>query len=129
MINWNKSLLYEQPLNELIRLCLRFESLFKQIDYYLQCEGRYDSKNALVAILEILNIADRADLKSSISKEFSRHLTNFHRLKPLPNIDQQQLNTILDELTTAVGELNGLQGKLGQKLRENEFLMSVRLQL
>lgn len=129
MVNWNKSLLYEQPINELMRLCLRFERLFAQIGHYFQGEDRYDSRAALVALLEILNMADRSDLKASITKELSRYYGNLVRLQQVPTVDHSRLTGILDELDTTITELNDMNGKFGQKLRNDEFLNSVRLQL
>lgn len=128
-MNWNSPILYEQPLNELTRVCLRFEHLFSLIKHSFNQETRLDSLNALHTLSDIISLADRPELKTKFIKELSRHYANLNRLTQIPHIDHSQLNKILAQLDTAANNLNQLSGKFAHELRTNEFLNSIRLQL
>jgi len=52
---------YEQPLNERIRLFLRLDFLFQQIDHTLPRDAAWDSRATLASLLDILNIFSRAE--------------------------------------------------------------------
>jgi len=128
-MDWHNPVIYEQPTNELMRLCLRYERLRNHVEHYLPGEHRYDSRAALNALLEIVTITDRSDLKSSLAKELSRHRANLSRLQQMPNVDHPFLNKILDDLDSHQHQLNTMTGKFTHVLRENDFLNSVRVQL
>ena len=49
-------IIYEQPLNEHMRVCLRLEHLFTQLHYGLDGAHALDSRSALAALVEILNL-------------------------------------------------------------------------
>jgi cell division protein ZapD len=78
-----QSLTYEQPLNERIRGFLRIEQLFAQTGYYAVGEHHWDTRQALTAFLEIINLLERSDLKNEAAKELERHL---EILRPLAKI-------------------------------------------
>lgn len=128
-MNWNSPILYEQPLNELTRVCLRFEHLFQLIKHSFNQETRLDSLNALHTLSDIVTLSDRPELKVKFIKELSRHYANLNRLTQVPHVDHSQLQIILDELDTAGNILNQISGKFAHELRKNEFLNSIRLQL
>ncbi len=120
---------YEQPVNELIRICLRLEHCFQQAEYYMQGDSVWDTRNVLTAINEILNIIDRPDLKTKLTQECQRHHENLEKLQHSPNIDITKLQHILDNLDTVRSQLHKTAGKFAQKLRENKFLEQIRQQL
>jgi cell division protein ZapD len=51
------------------------------------------------------------------------------QLEQRPNVDSKKLTELLVELDRLLQFLNNSPGKLGQKLRENEFLNPIRMQL
>lgn len=128
-MNWNQTIHYEQPVNELIRVCLRIEQLFEQIRHHFQQQSIWDSRECLQSILEVVSIADRPELKTTLSKELVRHYANLSKLSQNPTIDNGRLGQILDQLGSTVHALNTSQGKLAGGLRDNEFLNTIRLQL
>lgn len=128
-MNWKQTLPYEQPVNELIRVCLRIEQLFQQIHHHFLQDSLWDSRECLHAILEVVSVLDRSELKAALSKELSRHYANLSKLSQMPNVDNTRLSQILDQLASIVHGLNTSQGKLAGTLRENEFLNTIRLQL
>lgn len=117
---------YEQPLNEQVRLCLRFEYLFEQASHYLSCESYWDIRQALSAILEILQTADRPDLKNKFGQMLNQYASSLSQLEKLPDIDKQKLNNTLKQIDQLVDELHANTKKTGQELRENEFLMTIQ---
>ena len=117
---------YEQPLNERIRTFLRLEFLFKQVKHHLQGRTPWDSRAAMASVLDILNIFTRADLKTEVMKELERQIAAMTRLEQAPNIDHTRLNEILDHMDLLVDRLHAIQGQVGQQLKSNEFLTSIR---
>jgi cell division protein ZapD len=122
-------ILFEQPLNEHIRICLRLEHLFKQAEYHLQNDSEWDSRTALTAIIDILNVIDRPDLKNKLGKALNQFAANLIQLEQLPNVDVQKLRQTLDTLDCTIDSLHSNQGKIGQELRENEFIVSIQQRL
>jgi len=126
---WKEPILYEQPLNEHIRACLRLEHLFNHAKNGLRGSTTMESHVTLTAIIDILNVLDRTDLKSRLSKELSRHLNTLGRLEDIPDIDQSKLSSILKDLEDIVDVLHSTTGKIGGELRKNEFLTNIRQHL
>lgn len=123
---------YEQPLNEHTRVCLRLEQLFQQIDYTLMHHTSWDSHVALAAIMDIVNIIDRPDLKAKLTQECKRHYINLQRLKTTVyahELNANKLDAICDELSYLTEHLCRVTGKLGQALRDDPFLNQVRQHL
>jgi len=117
---------YEQPLNERVRTFLRLEFLFAQIDHVLMGDSAWDSRAALASLIDILNILSRTDLKSEIIMELERQIANLTPLEDSPNVDRAKLGQILDEMDLVVDRLHATQGQIGQHLRQNEFINSIK---
>jgi len=117
---------YEQPLNERVRTFLRLEHLFHQADHTLQGNSPWDSRATLGSLIDILNIFARSDLKTEIIKELERQTANLAPLEEIPGIDKQKLSQSLDDMDLLLDKLHLQQGQIGQLLRDNEFLGSVR---
>lgn len=122
----NETIIYEQPLNEQIRLCLRLEFLFEQTRHNLNGNSSWDLRQTLYSILEILNITDRPDLKSKLGQALNQHASSFAQLEKLPNIDKQKLHNTLKKIDQLLDDLRANTQKTGQVLRENEFLMAIQ---
>lgn len=122
-------IIYEQPLNEHIRVCLRLEHLFNQINSNLDSTSELSSRTAVLALLEALNVIDRPDLKTKLTKALTQHAATLTQLEVLPQVDSSKLRTILSELDRLIDNLYATQGKIGQSLRNNEFLNNIRQHL
>ena len=122
----SKATIYEHPLSERIRTLLRLEHLFRQAHHY-NCEGSFwDSRIFIASLFELLDLFSRADLKTEIMKEIDRASGNLRVLLENPNIDTDRLNTILKALDHINRNLLTLSGQLGQKLRDDPFLSTIR---
>src|SRR3989337_2632683 len=112
-------IIYEQPLNEQVRLCLRLEYLFNQAEYYLTGESIWDSHQMLKIILEILQAIDRPDLKNKFCQTLNQYMQILTQLEKLHDIDKQKLGSTLKQIDYLIDGLRSNQKKIGQELREN----------
>ena len=116
---------YEHPLNERSRTFLRLEHLFQQTNHFLQQADHWNSRAAIGSLLDIVSIFSRYELKKEILKELERQAGNLERIRLQPGVDIEMLSQVLDDLEYATHQVYNLNGKVGQKLRENEFLMAI----
>lgn len=120
-------IIYEQPLNERIRTFLRLEFLFRQARHCLRGQQEWDSRCMLASLLAILNlISGKTDLKTEILKELERQTAYLATLERNPDVDRSLLSEILDQLESLIDRLHAFRGQLGQELRDNELLTSIR---
>jgi len=117
---------YEQPLNERIRTLMRLEHLFKQIDHSLAGASKWDNRNVIAALIDILQTTNRADLKTEIIKEFDRLGSNLTPLSNSKDVDQSMLMQVLEDIQQLSLQWHALHGLIGQSLRDNEFINSIR---
>lgn len=122
----SETTLYEQPLNERMRIFLRLEHVFSHVKHALVSCSVWDSRIAIASLLDLLIIAERNDIKSECLKELDRHITKLNRLLSSPHIHTEKLDEILERLGHHIEKIQKLNGKIGQKLRDNEFLASIR---
>lgn len=117
---------YEQPLSERIRTFLRLEFLFNE--FFARHEGAavWDSRNALASLLDILTIFNRTDLKTEVMKELERQMSTLAALEHAPGVDKTRLTELLDQFDVLVDRMHALHGQIGQELRQNEFLNSIK---
>lgn len=125
----NDTIIYEQPLNEIIRVCLRLEQLFQQIDHQLNDRSELDTRNVISFIINILHLLDRPDLKAKLAKELSHHLANLMRYGNMPEIDSEKLNGLIQQLEEHSRNLIDTSGKIGHRLRDIELLNTLRMHL
>lgn len=122
----NNVIIYEQPLNEHIRACLRLEHLFKQINDTSEHPTTWASRSALHSLLKVLNVIDRPDLKTKLSKALYQHASILTQFERSPQVDSEKLRGLLDELDEVIDKLYATSGRIGGTLYENDFLSNVR---
>lgn len=125
----DNSIIYEQPLNEIIRVCLRLEQLFSQLDHQSSDVSILGTRNVVSVIINILQLLDRPDLKAKLAKELTHQASLLVRLENTPEIDQIKLQGILKQLDELSRVFIDSSGKIGQPLREIELLNNLRLHL
>lgn len=118
--------IYEQPLNERIRTFLRLEFLFEGLDTALQGNSEQQNRDVIQSLLNLLSVFDRSDLKQEIIKELDRLVSNLSALENSPGVDKRALDSLLAELDGLIDALYLKKSAIGQKLRENDFLFSIR---
>ena len=125
----NQMITFEQPLNELIRICLRLEHLFEIITFHHKQHSTTNSRCALTAMLDVLNVIERPDLKTKLVKALTKHANRLSNLEKMHNVDQNKLAACLAELDTLIDVLHTQPGRIGQALKDNDFLATVRQRL
>jgi len=117
---------YEYPLVERIRTMLRLEDLFDRARFFLERSDPLEHHVALLTLFEILDVAGRADLKSDLLQELDRQRGVLAGYRTNPNIDQDVLAGVLGTIEHAHAGLLAMAGKIGQHLRENDWLMGIK---
>lgn len=117
---------YDYPLNERVRTLLRLEDLFAKAEFFASQSETQDHHAALLSLFEILEVSCRADLKSDLLQELERQKHVLEALRNNPAISQEALDSILTDISQTAAKLHELSGKLGQHVRDNEWLMSIK---
>lgn len=122
-----ETILYEQPLNEPMRICLRLEYLFNQFKMHYAQPDPDSSKLAVSSIVNTVDVINRPDLKSKLSQTLTQHATTLAQLEQFPKVDPERLQNILGQLDKLILSFNTQNRRVGEKLRNNEFLNQIRL--
>jgi len=117
---------YEYPLNERIRTLLRLEDLFARADFFIAQDRGLEHHAALLVLFEICEVTSRADLKSDLLQEMERQKQILEPLRNNPAISVEALDGMLGNIDITTLKLRGMMGKVGQHLRDNEWLMSIK---
>jgi cell division protein ZapD len=119
-------IVYEYPFNERIRTLLRLEDLYEKFKFFVNQEHPLQHHVALATIFDMLEVAGRADLKSDLLQELERQKQSLLGYRSNPAVATEALDAVLAELDTVSNALAKAQGKTGQNVRDNEWLMSIR---
>lgn len=117
---------YDYPLNERVRTLLRLEDLYAKVSHFTEKASTDDHHAALAALFEALEVASRSDLKSELLQELDRQKRLLAALRNNPSISEEALNKVLGEIENVGNGLLEMEGKIGQHLRENEWLMGIK---
>ncbi|HEX6004559.1 MAG TPA: cell division protein ZapD [Burkholderiales bacterium] len=117
---------YEYPLSERVRTLLRLEDLYERVEYFLVKADPLEHHIALLSIFEILEVSSRADLKSDLLQELERQKQTLESLRGNPEISESALDSVVWQIDHASARLFQASGKIGQELRDNEWLMSIK---
>jgi cell division protein ZapD len=77
-------------------------------------------------MFEILDVAGRADLKFDLVQELERQRQILLSFRNNPEVSEEALSGALYEIEQASAALLAMQGKIGQYLRENDWLMGIK---
>lgn len=117
---------YEYPLSERIRTLLRLEDLFDRFDVYAASADPHVHHAALLTLFEMAEVAARADLKSDLLQELDRQKSVLLALRGNPLVQDSTLEHVLAQIEKTHQGLYQLPGKVGQHLREDEWLMAIK---
>ena len=117
---------YEYPVNERIRTLLRLEDLYHRFEYFSSRLDPQEHHVALVVLFEILDVAARGDLKSDLMQELERQKQILDALRDNPAVSAEALKQILSDIDSTATRLFQMSGKVGQELRDNDWLMSIK---
>jgi cell division protein ZapD len=117
---------YEYPLNERIRTLLRLEDLQRRARYFAARTDPLEHHVALITLFDMLEVTARADLKSELLQELDRQRQSLEALRQNPAIAQQALEGVLSDIERAHSRMLSASGKVGQELRDNDWLMGIK---
>lgn len=109
----SNEIVYEFPLNERIRVFIRLEQLFLQLDHFLAGKSAWDRRIAVSTLLNILTIFSRNDIKTEILKELDRQRVKFKQMSKAQDVNSEQLESILSEFKHISKILYQTNGKIG----------------
>lgn len=117
---------YDYPFNERIRTLLRLEDLFVKVIHNVEAGHEFNHHCALLSIFQILDVIDRAELKADLLQELDRQRIVMTGLRNNPVIAEDVLEEIIAGIESTALILRSNTIKLGQPLRDNEWLMSIK---
>jgi cell division protein ZapD len=119
-------ILYEYPFNERIRTYLRLEQLFRRLAELASRTHPLDHHFAIQTVFEIMDVAARADMKSDVLKDLDRQKAQLNGYRGNPAISEHALDEVIAQIEDCFTRLSELNGKTGQSLTENDWLMGIR---
>src|SRR6185369_3397936 len=81
---------------------------------------------ALLTLFEIMEVASRADLKSDLLQELERQKQVLLSFRNNPEVEQETLAEVTAAVEQSLAALFKMMGRIGQYLRENEWLMAIK---
>ena len=117
---------FEFPIAERIRLLLRLEDLFQRLAHFMERGTPTDHHAALLSLFEISEIGARSDVKGELLQELDRQKHALDALRDNPAIAEDALDAVLADIEAAMSGLFDSTSRVGQHLRENEWLSTIR---
>lgn len=118
-------IVYEYPLNERMRTFLRLEFLFAQYRFGAAGESAWHTRSAVAALLDVMALLTRSDIRSELQKELDRVGSNLKKLQAQPQVDGDVLQPILDEGKQLAQQLREAPTGLPRVVSSNEFLSTI----
>ncbi|MGI9247064.1 MAG: cell division protein ZapD [Steroidobacteraceae bacterium] len=117
---------FEQPLNERMRNFLRLDFVYQQAVHHHTRPDAWSTRAAVSALLEMLAITQRGDIRSEVLKELERQTTQLAAFATRPGVDAQRLRMLLTKLNRMRDELGSIGALFMQQLRDSEFLNAIK---
>ncbi len=96
------------------------------MEQLIKGDGHCDHHMALAVLFEILEVTCRGELKSELLQELERQKRILSALRNNPEISEDALESMLGNITTVSAKMLALSGKVGQHIRDNEWLMLIK---
>lgn len=119
IVEETKTYIYEYPVNECIRLCLKIEPLLKQLEILSNQTHPLQHKNQILLLINIINILDRQDIKTKFIKLITQQQTALLSLQNNNKVDQSTLQYWVQKLRTLSNNIqntNNILDDLKQKI-------------
>jgi Uncharacterized protein conserved in bacteria len=109
-----------------VRTFLRLEHLFNIVQYHIANTNEWDNRAAITGLLNIVDQLSRSDIKADIIKELERYAATLNTLGNNPNVDQNRLHNILDNIVAMLESLKKISYQSGLNMRQDEFINSIK---
>src|SRR5690348_11205093 len=91
----DRTLIFEQPLNERIRTSLGRDFPYCQALRQHESARQWGTRPAVSSLIDILAIITRSDVRSEALKELERQLTLLGEFQSKPGVDTNRLKTLI----------------------------------
>tara|TARA_B100000745_G_scaffold254952_1_gene177546 strand:- start:1619 stop:2386 length:768 start_codon:yes stop_codon:yes gene_type:complete len=122
----SENVLYEYPLNEKIRTYLRLEYLFNHCGYFVMGSSPWEHRSAIELLFDLHTVIERSEIRADLIKDLERKRRALSALMDVPNVDKKRLSQFLDELASATVRIQKTDLRIGQRIKCNELLNSIR---
>lgn len=116
---------YEFPLNERMRVFIRLEQLFLQLDHFLAGSSIWDKRATVSTLVNIFQVFSRHDLKAETLKEQERHANRLNQLSGYQGIDSERLSKVLNDLSSISKILYSSDGKINLSSMKSDLFQSI----
>jgi len=120
---------FEQPLNERIRTFLRLEHLTARLRYHREQptgDSAWGRRATMDALLDVLNVMSRHDIRGEVSKELALRQASLQRLANRDDVDVAALEGVLTDISHISREMAAIAPQFASYLlRDNELLNSL----
>jgi cell division protein ZapD len=120
------TLIFEHPLSERVRTWLRLEELFARTQTLASRRDAMDHRAALLALFDIVDTAARSDLKTDLLAELDRQRAIWSAQLDNPDVAREALEEFLADTDAVIHDLHSQLGKIGQHLKDSEWLQAMR---
>lgn len=121
-----KPILFEYPLTDRVRTLLRLEDVFERLMFFHGGDSNHHHVCAVSMLFDLLDVSNRADLRTDLLSEIESQMTALSAFRNIPSVSTETLDMLLSELDKCRTDLIAMNGKPGQLLSDNEWLMAVR---
>ena len=122
----NSTFIFEQPLNERIRVFLRIEALIERLNFFKQQDSDHANYHAVLTVLELTALVERGDTKQETIKELERQHRVLKALISHQNVDKSRLELTLSKIKHCLSKMHSMDGRLGEHLKKVEFLLAIK---
>jgi cell division protein ZapD len=122
----DRTLVFEQPLNERMRTFLRLDFLYSQALYHNETASQWGTRAAVSSLIDILAIITRSDVRSEALKELERQVTLLGEFQSKPGVDTNRLKALITNLARLRSELLNAGIANLQPLKDSDFLNAVK---
>jgi len=113
---------YEQPLNEKIRLFMRLTFLMERFNHHLKEPTPENCQAAIMVLLELYTLSSRLDVKNAALHVLDFQTQAVRNVEGMENIDSVRATRMLEKLEEKSKRLYSFRGQLGQHLKIHNFL-------
>lgn len=119
-------IIYEQPLNERIRLFLRLEHLFNALSAKTDVPNEWQTRWAVDRMLDLLDLLGRSDVRGELIKELERVAASLTQLENTPEVDHDHLHVVLADMDVVIDRLHNAGPANNPELLEFEMVNGLR---
>ena len=117
---------YEQPLNERMRLFMRLETMFTQMKNFHHADEYYSIQLFLDALFDVLDFLHRYEIRSEIIKELQRYRSAIERGNLAFAQHTESSVGLLAQIDDSLSEAHAINFNIISSLRENELFNCMR---